>query len=189
MNARRTFEREIGQERPAHRVPEGWQIRTMPDEFGREPVWLTVTDILRVYAPMDFVRFTFDDGTNATVGPHTPVFCRTTTEVKRAAQTGGESGTAPLCRCGHPEGAHVEQCSLCTADWFHAYTPADDAGSIDDARQWAQALGIELDERRVLSGLETVHGACDVDGVTVELDGYRPRTQDERQAAGGDGCG
>ncbi|GAA2107953.1 hypothetical protein [Streptomyces synnematoformans] len=55
---------------------------------------------------------------------------------ERDAQTGGESGTAPLCRCGHGKAYHDAkysdpQCRLCPEDgermWRHPYIPAGGA--------------------------------------------------------------
>lgn len=40
---------------------------------------------------------------------------------------GAEPAPEPLCRCGHPEDVHAEQCSLCATDWFHPYTPVGGA--------------------------------------------------------------
>ena len=80
---------EIGQYRPAHRVREGWQIRFITNGETDSTEWLTVTGILRVYSPVNFVRFTFDDkgfdGESASSVAHdTDVFCRTAAEVRKA---------------------------------------------------------------------------------------------------------
>ncbi len=75
---------EIGQYRPAHRVREGWQIRFITDGETDSTEWLAVTNILRVYSPINFVRFTFGDGTSGSVAHDTDVFCRTAAEVRKA---------------------------------------------------------------------------------------------------------
>jgi len=76
---------EIGQYRPAHRVREGWQIRVLPTDETATVEWLTVTNILRIYAPLNIVRFTFGDEGSESVAHDTDVFCRTAAEVRRAA--------------------------------------------------------------------------------------------------------
>lgn len=83
---------QIGQYRPAHRVREGWQVRLL-DIVTRAESWVTVTDILRVYAPINLVRFTFDNGPEAAAGVlhDTDVFCRSLAEIKRA-EAGGDRG-------------------------------------------------------------------------------------------------
>jgi hypothetical protein len=78
---------EIGQYRAAHRVREGWQIRFITNGETDSTEWLTVTGILRVYSPVNFVRFTFDDGTTASVAHDTDVFSRTGAEIRRAEVT------------------------------------------------------------------------------------------------------
>lgn len=75
---------EIGQYRPAHRVRESWQIRFLPNGEGGQVEWLTVTNILRVNSPLNFVRFTFSDESAASVAHNTDVFCRTATEARKA---------------------------------------------------------------------------------------------------------
>ncbi|MGW2721353.1 hypothetical protein [Streptomyces sp. NPDC001492] len=75
---------EIGQYRPAHRVREGWQIRFITNGETDSTEWLTVTGILRVYAPVNFVRFTFNDESASSVAHDTDVFCRTAAEVRKA---------------------------------------------------------------------------------------------------------
>lgn len=76
---------EIGSYRPAHRVREGWQIRFLPNEEGGTEQWLTVTGLLRVYSPLNFVRFDFDDDTSESVAHNLDVFCRTVAEQRKAA--------------------------------------------------------------------------------------------------------
>lgn len=75
---------EIGQYRPAHRVREGWQIRFITNGETDSTEWLTVTDILRIYSPLNIVRFTFGDDGNGSVAHDTDVFCRTTAEIRKA---------------------------------------------------------------------------------------------------------
>lgn len=75
---------EIGQYRPAHRVREGWQIRFITNGETDSTEWLTVTSILRIYSPLNIVRFTFGDEGGQGVAHDTDVFCRTTAEVRRA---------------------------------------------------------------------------------------------------------
>lgn len=75
---------EIGQYRPAHRVREGWQIRFLPNDEGGSIDWLTVTSILRIYSPLNIVRFTFGENGSQSVAHDTDIFCRTTAEVRRA---------------------------------------------------------------------------------------------------------
>ena len=74
----------VGQYRPAHRVREGWEIRLLDNETGAGS-WETVTNILRVYSPLNFVRFTFGEQGSQSVAHDTDVFCRTTAEIKKAA--------------------------------------------------------------------------------------------------------
>lgn len=75
---------ELGGYRPAHRIREGWQIRFLPTDEGGSVEWLTVTKILRVYAPLNFVRFTFGDDNAASTAHDTDVFCRNLSEIRRA---------------------------------------------------------------------------------------------------------
>lgn len=75
---------EIGQYRPAHRVREGWQIRFITNGETDSTEWLTVTGILRVYSPVNFVRFAFSDESASSVAHDTDVFCRTAVEARRA---------------------------------------------------------------------------------------------------------
>lgn len=75
---------EIGDYRPAHRVREGWQIRFLPNEEGGSVEWLTVTRLLRIYSPLNIVRFTFGDEGSQAVAHDTDVFCRTAAEIRRA---------------------------------------------------------------------------------------------------------
>lgn len=75
---------EIGQYRPAHRVREGWQIRFLPTDEGGTVDWLTVTSILRIYSPLNMVRFTFGEDGGQGVAHDTDVFCRTAAEIRRA---------------------------------------------------------------------------------------------------------
>lgn len=75
---------EIGQYRPAHRIREGWQIRFLPTEEGGSVDWYTVTAILRVYSPLNFVRLTFGELGSQSVAHDTDVFCRSAAEVRKA---------------------------------------------------------------------------------------------------------
>lgn len=75
---------EIGDYRPAHRVREGWQIRFLPTDEDGTVEWLTVTGILRIYSPVNIVRFTFGDEGSGSVAHDTDVFCRTAAEVRKA---------------------------------------------------------------------------------------------------------
>lgn len=75
---------EVGEYRPAHRVREGWQIRFVDDETGAKS-WETVTAILRVYSPANFVRFTFGELGAASAAHDTDVFCRNKSEITKAA--------------------------------------------------------------------------------------------------------
>lgn len=75
---------EIGQYRPAHRVREGWQIRFITNGETDATEWLTVTSILRIYSPLNMVRFTFGEDGSQGVAHDTDVFCRTTAEIHRA---------------------------------------------------------------------------------------------------------
>jgi hypothetical protein len=75
---------EIGQYRAAHRVREGWQIRFLPTDEDGTVDWLTVTSILRIYSPLNMVRFTFGEDGSQGVAHDTDVFCRTTAEIRRA---------------------------------------------------------------------------------------------------------
>ena len=66
--------------RPAHRIRKGWQVFDLSGE------WLTVSNVLRVYSPLNFVRLDFSDGTNAALDPQSEVNCRTLAEAKAAAK-------------------------------------------------------------------------------------------------------
>lgn len=76
---------QIGQYRAAHRVREGWQIRFLDNETNAES-WETVTGILRVYSPLNFVQFTFGEAGSQSVAHDTDVFCRTASEIAKAAK-------------------------------------------------------------------------------------------------------
>jgi len=65
--------------RPAHRIREGWQVHLLPDK------WLTVTHILRVYAPVNFVRLDLSDGDFYSCPPQQEIRCRTLAEVRAAS--------------------------------------------------------------------------------------------------------
>jgi hypothetical protein len=78
---------EIGQYRPATRLKKGWQVRVLPADDADEPEWLTITQVLHVLAPIEFVRIDLSDGTAWQATPGSGAFCRTPTEIARAAKS------------------------------------------------------------------------------------------------------
>jgi hypothetical protein len=74
--------------RHARRIRKGWQVFVQPPpEVGEPGEWLTVTHILRVYSPLNFVRLDLSDGSHHSLSPQDEVRCRTLAEVKTATRT------------------------------------------------------------------------------------------------------
>lgn len=77
---------EIGQYRPAARVREGWHVRVLPADGNGPAEWVEITHVLQILAPVKATQITLADGTRWAAGPDADLFCRTTTEITRAAK-------------------------------------------------------------------------------------------------------
>jgi hypothetical protein len=80
----------IGAWRRADRLREGWQVLNgvQWQQDGTEE-WWTVTHALHILAPMRVSSVTFDNGKRGGMAAFDEVFCRTPTEIKRAAAKAG----------------------------------------------------------------------------------------------------
>lgn len=76
----------IGAWRPASRLREGWQILALqPYEADGTEDWWTVTRVMHITGPLKISHFHFDNGASGGVVATDEFFCRTPTEIKRAA--------------------------------------------------------------------------------------------------------
>lgn len=77
----------IGRWRKAGRIQKGWQVLNGEkyDVDGTQE-WWTVVRVMQILGPLKVAYLTFDNGLSGGVRAADELFCRTPTEIKRAAR-------------------------------------------------------------------------------------------------------